>query len=351
MAIAQPTAARDEFARDSAIRAVLPLLVLIPCFMLVIGGVVHFSFRPIVELAKRLDSEQISRPHQIPADAAPKELEPFIGSINRLLDRLAVMLDHQRRFVALAAHELRTPVAAIDIQAENLDHSQLPQDTGNRLVALKAGVRRTVRLLEQLLALSKYEYGRGENPLAVKVDGIVRPSSPSLWPPGIGSRRPADASELCTAVLKGAEERLPRCGGDRRGGPAPDHEVCGNEDCRTTRSAGHCIACASRFSGQSTHRHYQSNPHLPVGARQVALCADMHCPHRGVTRPDPGFFPLRVSSAGENELEKSRGPIFHALSCVNAPQGASGAVIWRRPRFFPVIMSGGSGTRLWPLSD
>ena len=84
------------------------------------------------------------------------------------------MLDHQRRFVALAAHELRTPVAAINIQAENLDHSQLPQDTGNRLIALKAGVRRTVRLLEQLLALSKYEYGRGENRLAVKVDGIVR---------------------------------------------------------------------------------------------------------------------------------------------------------------------------------
>jgi two-component system, OmpR family, sensor kinase len=174
LAIAQPTAARDEFARDSAIRAVLPLLVLIPCFMLFVGGVIHFSFRPIVDLAKQLDAEQIGRPHHIPADAAPKELEPFIGSINRLLDRLAVMLDHQRRFVALAAHELRTPVTAINIQAENMDHSELPQDAGNRLVALKAGIRRTVRLLEQLLALSKYEYGRDENSLPVKIDGIVR---------------------------------------------------------------------------------------------------------------------------------------------------------------------------------
>jgi two-component system OmpR family sensor kinase len=174
VAIAQPTAARDEFARDGAIRAVFPLLILIPCFMLVIGGAIHFSFRPIVDLAKQLDTEQISRPHRIPADAAPKELEPFIGSINRLLDRLAVMLEHQRRFVALAAHELRTPITAINIQAENIDHSQLPQDAANRLVALKAGIRRTVRLLEQLLALSKYEYGRDKNPLPVKIDGIVR---------------------------------------------------------------------------------------------------------------------------------------------------------------------------------
>src|SRR5262249_42183223 len=54
----------------------------------------------------------------------------------------------------------------------------------------------------------------------------------------IGSRRSADASEVCTAVLKGAEERLPRRRGDRRGGPAPDHEVCGNEDCRPARPAG-----------------------------------------------------------------------------------------------------------------
>jgi two-component system, OmpR family, sensor kinase len=174
VAIAQPTAARDEFARDSAIRAILPLLALIPCLTLVIGAVIHYSFRPVVDLAKRLDAEQITYPHHIPAGAVPKELEPFVASINRLLERIAVMLDHQRRFVALAAHELRTPITAISIQAENVDHSQLPQDTGNRFVALKAGVRRTVRLLEQLLALSKYDYGRIGNPRSVKLDGIVR---------------------------------------------------------------------------------------------------------------------------------------------------------------------------------
>jgi two-component system, OmpR family, sensor kinase len=174
VAIAQPTAARDEFARDSAIRAVFPLLAIIPCFMLVIAGVIHFSFRPIIDLAKKLDTEQIGRFHHIPVDAAPKELEPFISSINRLLDRLGVMLDHQRRFVALAAHELRTPIAAIGIQSENIDNSRLSEDAKARLIALKAGIRRTGRLLEQLLALSKYDYGRSETLSPVTMDGIVR---------------------------------------------------------------------------------------------------------------------------------------------------------------------------------
>ena len=67
-------------------------------------------------------------------------------------------------------------------------------------------------------------------------------------------------------VLKGTEERLPRCGGDRRGSSAPDDEVCGNEDCRTARPAG--TASRARAIGQSAHRHHQSNPRLSVRARR-----------------------------------------------------------------------------------
>jgi two-component system OmpR family sensor kinase len=174
VAIAQTTAARDEFARDSALRAVLPLLVMIPFLMVIAGAVVHYSFRPVVKLAERLDAEQADRPRQIPADIAPRELRPFIASINRLLARLTVMLDHQQRFVALAAHELRTPITAISVQAENLDESLLPNEAANRLNALKAAVRRTVRLLQQLLALSKYDSMRINEQELVKIDRVVR---------------------------------------------------------------------------------------------------------------------------------------------------------------------------------
>jgi two-component system OmpR family sensor kinase len=174
VAIGQPTTARNEIARDSAIRAVLPMLALIPCLMVLVGAVVHFSFRPVIDLAKRLDAEQADQPHPIPSESAPTELQPFIASINRLLNRMAVMLDHQRRFVALSAHELRTPITAISIQAENVDMGGLPQDARNRLQALKEGIRRTVRLLEQLLTLSKYDYGKALQPETVMLDGIVK---------------------------------------------------------------------------------------------------------------------------------------------------------------------------------
>jgi two-component system OmpR family sensor kinase len=60
--------------------------------------------------------------------------------------------DHQRRFIAHAAHELRTPITALSIQVENLDYANIREDSRKRLTVLKSGIRRTAHLLEQLLA-------------------------------------------------------------------------------------------------------------------------------------------------------------------------------------------------------
>ncbi len=70
------------------------------------------------------------------------------------------MMEQQRRFVADAAHELRTPITAISLQAENLSQAELPPDSRARLSALKSGARRTAHLLEQLLALARYDMDR-----------------------------------------------------------------------------------------------------------------------------------------------------------------------------------------------
>jgi two-component system, OmpR family, sensor kinase len=174
VAIAQPTSARNEIAWDSAVRAVLPLCALIPCLMLLTAIVIHYSFRPVMRLAKQLDAEQSDRLRHLEAEGIPKELQPFIDSINRLLARIAVVFDNQSRFIADAAHELRTPITALSIQAENLEHSKLSPGAQNRLIALKSGIRRTARLLEQLLALAKYDHGQTADVLAVRLDGVVK---------------------------------------------------------------------------------------------------------------------------------------------------------------------------------
>jgi two-component system OmpR family sensor kinase len=154
-AVGQTTAIRDEIARDSALHAILPFAVVAPCLMLVIAIVVWQSLRPMTELAAQLDARRSDDLGRLPLEGTPRELHPFIASINRLLERIHAMMEQQRRFVADAAHELRTPITAISLQAENLSQVELPPEGRIRLAALKSGARRTGHLLEQLLALAR----------------------------------------------------------------------------------------------------------------------------------------------------------------------------------------------------
>ena len=183
-AIAQPTAVRDDTARDMAFRTLLPIAALIPCLMLVTALVVAYSLRPMVRLAGDLDARRADELTPLPLAGMPSELHPFINSINGLLARIRLLMDQQRRFVADAAHELRTPITALSLQAENLDSVSLPEVARDRLAALRQGMRRTQRLLEQLLALARHEaplVERCEMPLTA-LDGAAKEVVADLLP-------------------------------------------------------------------------------------------------------------------------------------------------------------------------
>ena len=156
-AAAQPTAVRDDTADDVAVRTLLPIVALIPCLLIVTGFVITRSLRPLVLLAGNLDARRADDLNPLPEADAPSELHPFISSINGLLMRMRSLLGQQRRFIADAAHELRTPITALSLQAENLDAVALPEAARNRVAALRQGMRRTKHLLEQLLAVARYE--------------------------------------------------------------------------------------------------------------------------------------------------------------------------------------------------
>jgi two-component system OmpR family sensor kinase len=149
VAVGQRTAYRDEIARGSALRSVVPFAVFFPCLMLLTAAVIGYSLRPVASLARRLDASDYDHLAELPLIGMPAELLPFIASINRLLRRLATMIEQQRRFVAAAAHELRSPITALSVQAENFDHAELPPESRERLAALQTGIRRTGHLLEQ----------------------------------------------------------------------------------------------------------------------------------------------------------------------------------------------------------
>ncbi|HLZ01771.1 MAG TPA: ATP-binding protein [Bradyrhizobium sp.] len=156
-AVAQPTAIRDATARNMAFRTLLPIAALIPCLMIMTALVIAYSLRPLIRLAEDLDARPADDLTALPLSDTPSELHPFIAAMNGLLERMRLLMDQQRRFVADAAHELRTPITALSVQAENLGPVDLPEAARSRLAALKQGMHRTRHLLEQLLALARQE--------------------------------------------------------------------------------------------------------------------------------------------------------------------------------------------------
>jgi len=181
-AVLQPTDVRDDIAGNMALRTLLPIAALIPCLLLVTALVIARSLRPMVRLAGDLDSRRADDMTPLPLLGTPSELHPFIASINGLLERMKSMMDQQRRFVADAAHELRTPITALGLQAENLDPVDLPEAARGRLAALKEGMARTKHLLEQLLALARHEAAPSSEAAVVPLDRTVMDLVADLLP-------------------------------------------------------------------------------------------------------------------------------------------------------------------------
>jgi two-component system, OmpR family, sensor kinase len=173
IAVSQRTSYRDEIAHGDALRAFLPIAALIPCLMVLVAVVIAYSFHPLSKLAAQLNIRASDHLARLPLDGMPEELLPFINSINVLLDRIGTMFDRQRRFIADAAHELRTPITALSLHVENLDRVVIPEGR-DRFTALSAGIRRTAHLLEQLLTLTKYESSNGSRTWCAELDRIAK---------------------------------------------------------------------------------------------------------------------------------------------------------------------------------
>jgi two-component system OmpR family sensor kinase len=180
--IGQPIEIRDTIAGNGALHTVIPLVLLLPCLVLVVMVVVRRTFRPTAQLAARLDARQADDLQTLPMDGTPGELHPFIVSINHLLERVQTLIDQQRRFIADAAHELRTPITAMSLQAENLGQVELPPEGRSRLAALISGARRTAHLLDQLLALARYDIGRAPEAPVTSLDACTMEVVADLLP-------------------------------------------------------------------------------------------------------------------------------------------------------------------------
>ena len=182
LAVAQETGVRDENARDSALRTLMPLLVLLPVLLLLVADLVRKMFRPIAQLSADLDARSEEDLQPIAQGGLPIEVRPFAGAINRLLGRVDMSMQAQRRFVADAAHELRSPLTAMSLQAERLAEAEMSAQAHERLAALQRGIERGRDLLEQLLTLAKAQSMPDLPQSPVSVQGIYRRVLEDLMP-------------------------------------------------------------------------------------------------------------------------------------------------------------------------
>jgi two-component system OmpR family sensor kinase len=166
--VAQPTDARDEIAMNSALRTLIPLLLLLPVMVWLIVRIVRSELAPVSRLAGHLDRQPADRPRPLSDEGVPDEVIPFVHAINRLLERVRDLMSQQRRFIADAAHELRSPLTALSIQAQNLRQAGTLETMRERVLPLEAGIERARKLTEQLLSLARTQIGTPEK---VEVDG------------------------------------------------------------------------------------------------------------------------------------------------------------------------------------
>ncbi len=147
---------RREIAAQTALRTLLPLAALIPFLGVLIWYAVGAGLRPLDAMSRAVARRRPDALTPLPATGLPQELLPLAGSLNALLERLADALSAQRRFTADAAHELRTPLAALRLQVD-LAERATDATRGTAFAELKAGVERAARLVEQLLTLARLE--------------------------------------------------------------------------------------------------------------------------------------------------------------------------------------------------
>jgi two-component system OmpR family sensor kinase len=155
VAVAQATDVRDDMAIDSALRTLAPLLVLLPLLVWLTVRIVRKELAPVRRLAQSLDAQSAQRPQPLPDADLPQEIAPFVRAIDRLLARISRLMGEQRRFIADAAHELRSPLTALSVQAQNLENATTLEAMRERVSPLREGIDRARRLTEQLLSLAR----------------------------------------------------------------------------------------------------------------------------------------------------------------------------------------------------
>jgi two-component system, OmpR family, sensor kinase len=148
---------RAMVIKKQAFTAGLPVALLMPISAWILWFGACRAMGRLEALARAVAAQDENTITELPTKGVPSEISPFVVAVNRLLTRLRDAFASQRRFVQDAAHELRTPITAMTLQLENLKACPMDAETAAQVSQFEAGLRRTKRLIEQLLRLARQE--------------------------------------------------------------------------------------------------------------------------------------------------------------------------------------------------
>lgn len=151
IAVLQETEYRDDLAATAAYQSVLPLLIALPLMILLTVWITYRAMRPVKTLSASLGQRRSDDLSPLDGEGVPSEIQGFVTAINQLLQRTGENIRRQQRFIADAAHELRSPLTALSLQAERLVKLPQSDDAREQTGLILQSIQRNRHLLEQLL--------------------------------------------------------------------------------------------------------------------------------------------------------------------------------------------------------
>jgi two-component system sensor histidine kinase TctE len=177
---------RSAMAERATLAIVIPMLLMTLTAAIAIAYGVGRGLEPLSRLRDRLSARQAFDLSPVPLEETPAELRPFLDEINSLLQRLSEAVESQSRFVADAAHQLRTPIAGIRAQAEAALSGTRHEDAQHALARIAQSALTMGDLVQKLLVLARVD--AAENTLRLsRLDGVgvVRDVAREWVPPAL----------------------------------------------------------------------------------------------------------------------------------------------------------------------
>ena len=148
---------RNRLVRSIALRVVSPLGLGLPVLLVLIWLSIRRGLWPLGRLAQEIESRKSDSLLPLDEVQVPDEVRPLVGALNHLLERVGNSLEGERRFTANAAHELRTPLAAIQAQAYLVRTAESEAERQDAAAQLQRGIDRAIRLVGQMLTMARLD--------------------------------------------------------------------------------------------------------------------------------------------------------------------------------------------------